>query len=156
MMESNSWNPIREEFFKRTIENDFRKIYKAQLEIATNRVYTKGKRKTTVQGYGMAMQNRSGHLRATLEAANIRISGVNPLIMETSYPVYIRFLDMKTKGNFQIYNRQIWGVLYNETLPELKFGLTETIRKEIRSQLEDLFPRTSYNHEKEVPGYRQH
>lgn len=55
---------------------------------------------------------------------------------------YLRFLDICYRQNMEIrrslalYNRVIWGVLYNETLPDIRYGLTQDIRKEIRKDLE--------------------
>lgn len=55
---------------------------------------------------------------------------------------YLRFLDIRYRQNMEIrrslalYNRVIWGVLYNETLPDIRYGLTQDIRKEIRKDLE--------------------
>ncbi|MEY8587946.1 hypothetical protein [Phocaeicola sartorii] len=55
---------------------------------------------------------------------------------------YLRFLDIRYRQNMEVrrslalYNRVIWGVLYNETLPDIRYGLTKDIRKEIRKDLE--------------------
>ena len=48
----------------------------------------------------------------------------------------LRFLDMKKFGDMKIYNKQVWGYLYNDILPELKYGLSEDIKTGIRSELE--------------------
>ena len=37
-------------------------------------------------------------------------------------PLYIRFLDMKKHGNYGIYNRQVWGILWNNSLQTIKYG----------------------------------
>lgn len=58
---------------------------------------------------------------------------------------YMRFLDIKySKGHgyrrasgLALYNRAIWGVLYHETLPALRFGLTEDIKQSITENLKD-------------------
>lgn len=56
---------------------------------------------------------------------------------------YLRFLDIKYRGErmaqrsrLALYNRVIWGVLYNETLPDIRYGLTQDIRNGIRVELE--------------------
>ena len=56
---------------------------------------------------------------------------------------YLRFLDIKYRNqdmnkrrNLALYNRVIWGVLYNETLPDIRYGLTQDIRNGIRAELE--------------------
>lgn len=57
---------------------------------------------------------------------------------------YLRFLDIKYSGRSQmefrrslsIYNRVIWGVLYNETLQDLRYGFTRQVKQYIREELE--------------------
>ena len=56
---------------------------------------------------------------------------------------YLRFLDikyrkqnMRQRRNLALYNRVIWGVLYNETLPDIRYGLTQDIRDGIKRDLE--------------------
>ena len=41
------------------------------------------------------------------------------------YPKHIRFLDMKKKGNYKIYNRQIWGILYRDTFRKMSYMYRE-------------------------------
>jgi hypothetical protein len=48
----------------------------------------------------------------------------------------LRFLDMKKFGNLKIYNKQVWGYIYNDILPELKYGFSEEVREGIRRELE--------------------
>lgn len=121
---------IRDEFFRRVLERDFNAIKQRQLEIANQRIYNQPNKRVT------------GDLRSFLS------SGIIPADAETddyggvsirlNYPIQIRFLDMKKNGNIKIYNRQIWGKVYNETLPELKHGLDEEIAEYIRGQLEGM------------------
>lgn len=56
---------------------------------------------------------------------------------------YLRFLDIRysrqmegLRARLALYNRVVWGVLYRDTLPTLRYGLTEDIRRGIREQLE--------------------
>lgn len=56
---------------------------------------------------------------------------------------YLRFLDIRysrqmegLRARLALYNRVVWGVLYQDTLPTLRYGLTEDIRRGIREQLE--------------------
>lgn len=65
---------------------------------------------------------------------------------------YLRFLDihyrkeqMSLRRNLALYNRVIWGVLYNETLPDLRYTFTAEIRDKIRTQLESLSPEELQN-----------
>ena len=43
----------------------------------------------------------------------------------------------KQRAKYAIYNRVIWGVLYNETFPDLQAGFTNEVREAWRKQMED-------------------
>ena len=54
---------------------------------------------------------------------------------------YLRYLDIRyrrgnVRSNLALYNRTVWGVLYHETFPELRYGYNEAIRTSIRKELE--------------------
>lgn len=54
-------------------------------------------------------------------------------------PLHLRFLDMRfrrKKGRRVLYNKIVWPILYKEVFPELKFGLTDEVRRTVRQQLE--------------------
>ena len=67
-------------------------------------------------------------------------------------PLHLRFLDMRyrrkkgmsvyetkgvrTKDRHNLYNKTVWPILYKEVFPELKFGLTDEVRRSIRQQLQ--------------------
>jgi hypothetical protein len=52
-------------------------------------------------------------------------------------PLYICFLDMKKHGNYQIYNRQLYGILYRQVLNRIRYGYTDEIARQIRKRLID-------------------
>lgn len=57
--------------------------------------------------------------------------------------ISLRFLDIKYRkgtglrkaSGLALYNRVIWGVLYHETLPKLRYGFTEDIKNKITADL---------------------
>lgn len=60
---------------------------------------------------------------------------------------YLRYLDIfyrkgsdrisrHIRSNLALYNRTVWGVLYHETFPELRYGFNDEIRRNIRHELE--------------------
>nr|DAY04106.1 MAG TPA: hypothetical protein [Caudoviricetes sp.] len=60
---------------------------------------------------------------------------------------YLRYLDIRyrrgndrisrhIRSNLALYNRTVWGVLYHETFPELRYVYNEAIRTSIRKELE--------------------
>ena len=42
---------------------------------------------------------------------------------------------MEKRRRLALYNRVIWGVLYNETMPDLRYTFTKEIRQKIGSDL---------------------
>jgi len=48
----------------------------------------------------------------------------------------MRFLDMKKFGNLKIYNKKVWGYVYNDIADDLQYGLSEEIKAGIRQELE--------------------
>lgn len=61
---------------------------------------------------------------------------------------YLRFLDINyrrgsdrisrhIRSNLALYNRAIWGVLYHETFPQIRYGFNNEIRGSIRQELEE-------------------
>ena len=60
---------------------------------------------------------------------------------------YLRYLDIHyrkgedrisrhIRSNLALYNRTVWGVLYRETFPDIRYGYNEEIRASIRKELE--------------------
>lgn len=133
-MSTMTFNPIRADFFRRVATEDFRTIFSRQLAIVQRGEYKTGRQIQTRMRWGGGMGQRSGTLERHLAAAGFTVDG-NSLTVNTNYPIYIRFLDMKRKGNWQIYNRQIWGVVYNNMLAELKEEVGSRTKEEIREQL---------------------
>lgn len=64
-----------------------------------------------------------------------------------SVMTYLRLLDIRSsrgemglRRRLALYNRVIWGRLYNETRNNLRYGMSEDIRKGITKQLEEMDP----------------
>ena len=104
------------------LEKGFHDIYEAQRLIATERIYQTGHLRTRKKGAGNALHGRSGKLMDSINNPRYLLAGNSYGINgQLNYPIYIRFLDMKRLGNWKIYNRQIWGILYSETFVEMKY-----------------------------------
>lgn len=88
---------------------------------------------------------RTGQLQrfASQGAANRRIT-------ETAYelrfflPLHLRFLDIqyrkapraaRAKGTSNLYNKLVWPILYKNVFPQLRYGFTDEVRKELRNNL---------------------
>ena len=138
---------IKQEFIRENIERDFRAIFEAQRLIALERIYTRtmysrsGRTFYQEQGYGQLVRGTTGELLKALQNPrySVEFSGTG-VIATSNVPLYIRFLDMKAHGNYAIYNRQIWGILYNNTLMTLRDGYGKEVLDRIFSQLHGAFP----------------
>lgn len=95
------------------------------------------------------LQTRSGNLLAHLQRRpfSSQESGAKVQYFIRIFP-YLRYLDIAyrkgndriskhIRSNLALYNRTVWGVLYRETFPELRYGFNDEIRRSIRKQLED-------------------
>jgi len=59
-------------------------------------------------------------------------------------PLHLRFLDIQYRkkkarrgeGKRNLYNKIVWPVLYQHMMPQLKFGLTDEVRRTLREQLQ--------------------
>lgn len=132
-------NISQADFVRQILERDIRNIYRAQHLIVSQRIYLAGKDlKATKRKKGVNRQ--TGRLEDSLaspdfymksEGENFKIAG--------NYPLYIRFLDMKDKSNLQIYNRQIWGILYNNALKDIRYKYGEAIADTVGDKLRTAF-----------------
>lgn len=122
---------IHKKFVHDTLQQGISKIYATQESVVRNNY-----------------QLRSGRLLTTLSkhSANINNSGESYTVFVRILP-YLRFLDMAyrqrndriakfKRHNLALYNRVVWGVLYHETFPQLRFGFTDEVRKTIHDQLQ--------------------
>lgn len=70
----------------------------------------------------------------------------NRMMLQFNFLRYLRFLDIKSsmdkfkskdlRSKLALYNRVIYGRLYNETRSDIKYGFTEQIKERIRMELE--------------------
>lgn len=133
-------NITKQDFIVRVVERDIKNIYHAQLAIAQSNIYIEGKALKKKKRRGSIIQRRSGKLLSALQNPNYMIQFSNEkLIAVADYPLYIRFLDMKHIGNRSIYNRQIWGILYNNSLKDIKNNYGQNVADDIGSVLKTAF-----------------
>ena len=119
---------IKKEFIHRTVNRDIKRIYATQQEEVSKVLH--GKKENAIVSF---LSSQSGRI--------ITSGGMQPVFYMSTL-VEIRLLDIyysrNGKGSFKklkIYNRAIWGILYKETLPALKYGLSEDIKQSIREDL---------------------
>ena len=122
---------VKKKFVHETLQEGILKIYSTQENVVRNHY-----------------KRRTGRLLPTLSAHSFdsQISGENRTIFVRILP-YLRFLDMQyrqrndriskfKRRNLALYNRVVWGVLYHETFPKLRYGFNDEVRNCIRQELE--------------------
>lgn len=126
-------------FLKETLQKGIRDIFEAQRLIARKKIYQTGHERVREKRDGQSMKSRSGRLMEALDNPNYLLSAdsARGLHVDLNYPIQIRFLDMKRFGNWQIYNRQIWGILFKETFIEMRYGLSDWLQKFTHDTLEE-------------------
>ncbi len=131
---------IRKRFVHNTISQDINQIYQIQEGVVSAYLHT-----------------RSGNLLAHLQRRqfSFHVSDTKVEYFMRIFP-YLRYLDISyrksndrisrhIRSNLALYNRTVWGVLYHETFPELRYGFNDEIRNSIRKELEQALQYTSSN-----------
>ena len=129
---------IRNKFIADVMSQGINKIYETQENVV--RTY---------------LNTRSGDLVAHLQRRPFTSQGTdnNQVYYMRIFP-YLRFLDINyrrgsdrisrhIRSNLALYNRVVWGVLYHETFPEIKYVYTQEIRSSIRQELEQALEQPS-------------
>lgn len=127
---------VKDEFISDILRRDIGIIYQTQEEVA-NRYF----------------KERTGTLRNFLSRRAFTPKESNgEFSVYINVLSYIRFLDMqyrlnyagmsskrakKQRAKYAIYNRVVWGVLYNETFPDIQAGFTDEVREAWRQKMED-------------------
>lgn len=127
---------VKDEFISDILRRDIGIIYQTQEEVA-NRYF---KERTGT------LRNFLSHRAFTPKESNGEFSVYLNVLS------YIRFLDMqyrlnytgmsskrakKQRAKYAIYNRVVWGVLYNETFPDIQAGFTDEVREAWRQKMEE-------------------
>jgi hypothetical protein len=117
---------IKKEFISEVVSRDIKLIYATQEQVVRE-----------------VFPNGTGALAGFLAKSPFDMSGagLRRTFFMRIFP-YLRFLDiryrrdqMATRRKLALYNRVIYGVLYHETMPALRYGLTEELREKIGQQL---------------------
>ena len=135
----NSGDMPKDEFIRKVLERDARNIYRSQLLIVSQRIYVSGKDlKASRRKEGL--QRRTGRLENSLIRPDfyMRSEGEN-FRLSLTYPLYIRFLDMRHKGNWKIYRKPIWGIMYNNAYRDIQFNYGKEINDWVDERLRAAF-----------------
>ena len=117
-------------FLQQVLDYGIRKIYDRQLSIATQR--SMERRLNERRNYVSAGEQIISSLRQRL--TQLQVQGSTAELI-SQIPLVMRFVDMKNYGNWQIYNRQVWGMLYREVFSDLSQKYRSYIIFQVRLQL---------------------
>ena len=129
---------IRNKFIADVMSQGINKIYETQENVV--RTY---------------LNTRSGDLLAHLQRRPFTSQNSdNKQVYYMRIFPYLRFLDINyrrgsdrisrhIRSNLALYNRVVWGVLYHETFPEIKYGYTQQVQSSIRQELEQALQQPS-------------
>lgn len=124
---------IKKEFIHRTVSRDIKRIYATQQGEISKVLH--GEKESAVISF---LSSQSGRINSS--------GGMQPTFYMSTL-TGLRLLDIHYSRNgrgafkkLKIYNRAVWGILYKETLPTLKYGLTENIKQSIREDLSKSAP----------------
>ena len=105
------------------------------------------------QQVAQMLASHSGRLRqwARDRHTTVRVTETSRSISVPLMP-YVRFLDMQyrtrrdrigkhKRQQLALYNRTVWGILYRQVFPQLRYGFTDEIRQQLREELEETFKR---------------
>jgi hypothetical protein len=118
---------IKKEFIRKIISRDASFIYDTQARVLRENF----------------RDPRTANLAAYLSAHHFYVSGSGlHLTYKFNILTYLRLLDIKfsrqdmgSRRRLALYNRVVWGRLYHETIGDLRYGLTEDIKKDISKSL---------------------
>lgn len=137
---------VKDEFVSEILRRDIGIIYKTQDEVANR--YFKEHTGTLRQ----FLSRRAFSLQESNENFTVYIGVLS----------YLRFLDMqyrlnysglssrrakKQRAKYAVYNRVVWGVLYNETFPDIQAGFTNEVRAAWRKQMEEALSNNKLSNE---------
>lgn len=125
---------IKKKFVHDTLKDGINKIYATQENVVRSNFHS-----------------RTGRLLTSLSAHSFDAeqTGESSIIYLRLLP-YLRFLDMQyrtrkdkiakvKRRKLALYNRVVWGVLYHETFPTIRYGLTDEVRESINQDLKRIY-----------------
>lgn len=125
---------IKMEYFLSQLQKGAREVFARQASAAQSHIYSNG---TDLEN------GRSGALREALESPKYSVTTVGQgLQVVATLPEYARFVDMKAHGNRGIYNKQLFGTLYRETLHDIKYEFRSWVEENYGVSLRDLMKKT--------------
>ena len=127
---------LKGDFIVKTLDRNVANIFEAQRIIAERNVYVRGRNLTIKKKKGKSIGRYTGRLMSSLSHPSYTIvKTTEGFIVNSSIMQYMRFLDMKRMGNREIYNKQLWGILYRRTFPSIKYDYGKNVHDALGAAL---------------------
>ncbi len=123
---------IRKKFVHETITEGINEIFSKQQSVLSS----------------SGIEVRTGRLQSLIGSRRFdrQISDGRYQVQISLYP-HLRFLDMsyrlhtgkqrkKRRERYALYNKVVWGVLFRDVFPELRYGFTDEVRQQLRQDLQ--------------------
>lgn len=115
---------LEQQFISRVLKTDMKSILSEQSSAAAS-----------------LLKMRTGRLATNLSNESCSVIGSETFtIIQHSYPIYLRFLDIKqsrkkSNTSISLYNRVIWNTIYKHTYNTLRTEFKKEVEKNIYNQL---------------------
>jgi hypothetical protein len=140
-------NITKQQFIVQVLERDIKRIFAAELAIAQENIYVSGKELKVTKQRGYKIGVRSGALLESLQNPDYVIQAQGEkFIVSAGIVKHMRFIDMKKYGNRRIYNRQVWGILYNNALKDIRFNYGNAIADSVFDDIVEAFGKPGTKH----------
>ncbi len=89
-------------------------------------------------GKGAGNKSRSKQLEDAFRRGPSKIRRVgNGVTADVTYPLSMRFADMKKMADMKIYDRPVWGYLYGELFPDIRHGFRDWLLTALRTDIDN-------------------
>lgn len=141
-------NITKSQFILQALDRDLANIYAAQRLIAEEnkiiRVRKTGEKFARKSDRRDGIGVKTGRLINSLQSPDYIVSQQGEkFVVSASIVLHMRFLDMKKYGNWRIYNAQVWGILYNNALRDIRWNYGYILHDAIGDLLREAFGKTS-------------
>lgn len=125
------------ELMRQQITRGVAEVFRTQREIIDHHLYQEGRERTLkIRHNGREIHDQSGALRDMLRNPDYHVAVTGGGVVSTAtIPLRLRFFDMKHLGNWRVYNRQVWGIMYYDVLRNIKYTTAESLRDTIYKRL---------------------
>lgn len=105
------------QYYRQYLEAGIREIMTRQRAVISSHIARAGE-----SGVDYGSSGRAARLMELLKSSSPEIAREGSGVRASwDVPLALRFADMKHLGNWKVYNRQVWPMMYGEVLQDIKY-----------------------------------